>query len=333
MEPISFKSNSELTTYYDQRYSAGYMDVWDAVKRRCIRDIVAAIPKGQNFRVLDYGCGSGFFSRLLGQLFPDIHIVGIDVSANAIAIAKERDTKASYFVVGDTHLEALRHSFDLVFSHHVLEHVFDLTAVASDIASFVSPQGRTLHILPCANAGSFEYEICRLYPDGIDPTRGNRFFCEDPGHLRRLSSAEINQLFGRVGFEAETQYFMNQYWGALKWLSETPPDYLKQVFEYKRTDARKKSRLLYYYFLCATLFLIRYPRRAHIKEKFKNLHRKSFEQSFVSVAKGALMASGYPLAWMMDHLMDRLSIHEWNHRRHSPNGSEMAVLFRKTKVV
>jgi SAM-dependent methyltransferase len=330
MKPVSFNNSSELAAYYDERYSAGYMDVWDAVKRQCVREIVAAIPKGQNFRVLDYGCGSGFFSRLLAELFPSIQIVGIDVSANAIAIAKERDANAAYFVIGDTRLEPLRHSFDLVFSHHVLEHVFDLSAVASDIASFVAPQGRTLHILPCANAGSFEYEICSLYPDGIDPSRGNRFFCEDPGHLRRLSSDDLTQLFVGVGFEAEKRYFMNQYWGALKWLSETPPAFLKQIFSYRRSDARKKGLLFYYYLLCTTLFLIRYPRRARIREKFKQLFRKSPNQSILSIAKGTVMFSAYPLAWIADQVMDHLSIREWNRHSQSPNGSEMAIIFRRT---
>lgn len=330
MDPVTFDNSSELAAYYDERYSAGYMDVWDAVKRRCVREIIGAIPKGPNFRVLDYGCGSGFFTRLLGQLFPDIHIVGIDVSANAIAIAKERDTKAAYFVIGDAQLEPFRHSFDLVFSHHVLEHVFDLPTVAADIASFVSPQGRTLHILPCANVGSFEYEICSLYPDGIDPNRGNRFFCEDPGHLRRLSSDDLTELFRRVGFDVEKHYFMNQYWGALKWLSETPPAYLEQVFSYKRSDARKKGRLFYYYLLCTALFLIRYPRRARIGEKFKQLLHKSPRQSVLSIAKGTLLVGAYPLAWITDQVMDRLSIREWNRHRQSPNGSEMAIVFRRT---
>ncbi len=168
MDPLSFKTDRDLVSYYDDRYSGGYMDVWNEIKQQCVRDILASIPLSKNFRVLDYGCGSGFFTRFLGELFPEAELVGIDLSPHAIELAKERDTRASYFVHEDPDLEGMKQSFDLIFSHHVLEHVFDLNEVAADIASFAALNSRMLHILPCSNPGSFEFEICSLYEDGIE---------------------------------------------------------------------------------------------------------------------------------------------------------------------
>jgi SAM-dependent methyltransferase len=306
------------------------MDTWDQVKQRCISDIIANIPLTPGAYVLDYGCGSGFFTRLLRKLLPQVHLVGVDLSPTAIRLAKDRDPNSAYFVLGDSELEAMRGSFDLIFSHHVLEHVVELDKVASDLASFSAQNGRMLHILPCANPGSFEFEICSLYPDGIDPARGNRFFCEDPSHLRRMSAQDIVNLFGRVGFFPGDQYFMNQYWGALNWISEASPDFIQQIFDYRRRDAAKRDRLFFYNKLCSVLVLLRYSHRINIREKFINVRSMPLRQATTSLIKGMIAGIAYPMAWLTNWMMVRLAIREWDQRRHTANGSEMAVLFQRT---
>ncbi|MCY7283740.1 MAG: class I SAM-dependent methyltransferase, partial [Cyanobacteria bacterium CAN_BIN43] len=47
-------------------------------------------PDRQNIRILDAGCGSGVGTEYLVHLNPQAQVVGIDLSAGTLAVAKER---------------------------------------------------------------------------------------------------------------------------------------------------------------------------------------------------------------------------------------------------
>jgi hypothetical protein len=65
-----------------------------------------------------------------------------------------------------------------------------------DISNLQSSQ---LHILPCGNKESYEYEISILNKNGIDPKKENRFFYEEPGHLRSLRQVNLRIMKKRSG--------------------------------------------------------------------------------------------------------------------------------------
>ena len=77
----------------------------------------------------------------------------------------------------------------------------------------MKPSSSFLHILPCGNEGSFEHTICLLKKDGINKEMGNRFFFEDPAHIRRLSTDELNTMVAKFGFNLTKDYYSNQYYG------------------------------------------------------------------------------------------------------------------------
>ena len=66
--------------------------------------------------------------------------------------------------------------FDFIFSHHVLEHVFDIKEVAAQINQRAKNSSAMLHIFPCGNPGSYEYKLCKNRIDGINTKMENRFF-------------------------------------------------------------------------------------------------------------------------------------------------------------
>ena len=76
MDPEVFHTDAQVRDYYDSRYRQGYMDIWDPRKVALIRDIFRCTEMPARARVLDYGCGTGFLSRLLKELFPGWEIVG-----------------------------------------------------------------------------------------------------------------------------------------------------------------------------------------------------------------------------------------------------------------
>lgn len=81
----------------------------------------------QGMKVLEIGCGGGLFCHRLKQYVPDLSVTGLDFDKNHIAFARRKAEELGVqcsFIEGDiTCLPFDAESFDLVFSHTVVEHV------------------------------------------------------------------------------------------------------------------------------------------------------------------------------------------------------------------
>ena len=94
-------------------------------------------------RVLDIACGEGYGSWLLKE-WGAREVVGVDISADAIAVARKRFGREGVnFLFGDAcrAQDFLAHaSFDLIVSFETIEHVADPLAFLSGLRSLASPE-------------------------------------------------------------------------------------------------------------------------------------------------------------------------------------------------
>jgi SAM-dependent methyltransferase len=214
--------------------------------------------------------------------------------------------------------------FDFLFTHHVLEHVYDIDAVWQQIAGLMKPDSAMLHILPCGNAGSLEYRISRLVSEGFDPTRGNRFFFEDEGHLRRLDTAQMTEMAAAAGFALEREYYSHQYHGAVDWITRTAPRFAASLADparardepARRELARLRRRLLPATVLRALLHRLRSFRRGG------GTGLKRWAVLFAALG-------AYPVARLVDRRARREAEAEWRERNQDPRGSEMYLFFAR----
>ncbi len=73
-------------------------------------------------RALDFGCGAGRSTRFLQRL--GFEVIGIDVSAEMVQRARERDPSGDYHLVGEADFGSLQTlSFDLVFSAFTFDNI------------------------------------------------------------------------------------------------------------------------------------------------------------------------------------------------------------------
>jgi SAM-dependent methyltransferase len=77
--------------------------------------------------VLDVGCGTGVMFELIRERRPDLDYLGIDVTAQFVAAARERfPADAARFREGSLYeLDRLPGPFDAVLCRHILEHLPD----------------------------------------------------------------------------------------------------------------------------------------------------------------------------------------------------------------
>lgn len=117
------------------------------------------IPKGL---ILDAGCGPGTYGIILGEA--GARVMGIDISSQAVAVAKERARrKAVNFapLLGDLESLAARNdSFDVCFCGWVLHHLPDIRPALSELTRVLKPGGRILIVEP--NESNLAVRLSRL---------------------------------------------------------------------------------------------------------------------------------------------------------------------------
>ncbi len=93
-------------------------------------------------RLLEYGCGIGRNIPFLQQAFPGATIVGSDISAASVEVARGASPDVSFFVEGADD-PALRGPFDLVFVAGVFHHVPAVARgeVAATLLARLAPGG------------------------------------------------------------------------------------------------------------------------------------------------------------------------------------------------
>jgi SAM-dependent methyltransferase len=120
-------------------------------------------PIRQDIRILDAGCGSGVGTEYLVHLNPQASVVGIDLSAGTLAVARERCQRSGANRVEFQQLslfdvDQLPGEFDLINCVGVLHHTPDPIRGIQALASKLAPGG-LLHIFVYGELGRWEISL------------------------------------------------------------------------------------------------------------------------------------------------------------------------------
>ena len=318
---MEFSDRQESKSFYDQRYSHGYMGHWSVFEKRRIFDLVKELNLPSRGKALDVGCGRGIFTAVIKEALPGWEVFGCDISSEAIAAASSQNKEIKFFVLGDPELAGLK--FDFIHSHHMLEHTYNVQVTAKEIVALAAPVCAMMHSLPCNHPGSLEYIVSSQMKNGINDKTGT-FFFEDQAHLRRLSVDQTSALFLHDGFVVYKDYYANQYYGALKWIAESE---LGLILNFTNSSNaanpaqpislfRLRNKLLFFWFctFAATAF--------QAADRGKYFYFKKFLQafSFILFFWIALPAR----SWLV-----RNAVKEWKEERTKKNGTDMFLLLKR----
>lgn len=99
-------------------------------------------------RVLDVGCGSGYLTARIADAGHATDVVGVDVSEESIAVARRRETTASFHVADAFALEYPPDSFDVLIFGDVLEHFEQPERLLEETQPLLQPDGRLIVSVP-----------------------------------------------------------------------------------------------------------------------------------------------------------------------------------------
>jgi SAM-dependent methyltransferase len=173
----------------------------------------AGLTKGM--RVADFGCGSGFVSRMLAEVVgPSGNVVGVDVNGAQIEqarklSAKEGLTNTSFIEASAYDTGLPRNTFDLVYCRFLLLHLADPGACLREMRDILKPGGilviedgdlATAASIPPTALDAFADLFCRLGPlRGVDYSIANRLCHLVAGAGLSLVNLKVHQPADREG--------------------------------------------------------------------------------------------------------------------------------------
>lgn len=96
-------------------------------------------------RVLDLGCGTGFFSDALVERFPQADIVGLDIAEGMIDFARSHRADTIQWLCGDAeNLPLLSASIDVIFSSLAIQWCENLPGLFRELRRVLKPGGQLL---------------------------------------------------------------------------------------------------------------------------------------------------------------------------------------------
>lgn len=122
----SFDDRKERIVHYWSKRSESFLDqrraeLHDSIAERWMKEIREHMPEGRKLRILDVGCGAGFFSILLSKLGHEV--IGIDLTPemiqNARILAAEEQAACDFFEMDAENPAFSDESFDMVISRNL----------------------------------------------------------------------------------------------------------------------------------------------------------------------------------------------------------------------
>jgi SAM-dependent methyltransferase len=309
--------------FYEDRYQHGYMNDWPADKKGRICEVVRELPLAPEGDALDFGCGNGVLTEAIRCALPSgWRVFGSDISSVAIENARSRFPACQFYSPGDTALTGKK--FDLIFTHHVLEHVINLGSTIELMDSLLKDRAAMFHILPCGNPGSLEYRLATLRRGGIDPNLENRFFYEDEGHVRRLTTEQLVEELKAQDFRLTREYYNVHHHGAIEWITDYGEDVVQEITDPSQaidSEAAKELDKL-------RVQLMSIYRMRHRARQYRHRLSKR-DKTWKNYAFLLLNAPIFALARAVDASCKQRSRKEWAALKGQRNGSEMFVFFQR----
>lgn len=164
--------------------------VWRAGQERRLAMVRQYVPL-EGRLVLDVGCGLGMYTSAFLRYTP--RVFGVEIEAARSREARDR-AQGVIRAVGET-LPLADNTFDVVFSHEVLEHVADDLLCAREMVRVTRPGGRIVIFVP--NRAYF-FETHGIYWRGVYRFGNKPLVNWLPDRLRNRLAPHVRAYTGRV---------------------------------------------------------------------------------------------------------------------------------------
>jgi ubiquinone/menaquinone biosynthesis C-methylase UbiE len=109
-------------------------------------NVLRLVAPTAQMRILEIGCGEGYFTRLLSE--KSQHVTGSDISPELIALAKKHGSNVSYHVANSEDLSfAKDESFDVVLAVLTLQNCEHIDRIFKECTRVLTKNGKLIFVL------------------------------------------------------------------------------------------------------------------------------------------------------------------------------------------
>ena len=167
----------------------------------------------ETLKVLELGCGAGQFIRAIKKLCPTCECHGVDISKEALSIARNTHDDVLYELSEESRLPYADLSFDTVFIFDVLEHVENPSAIVSEVHRILKPEGIFYAFVPCEGDLTSMWNFLEFIHLKRNLTK------KHAGHINYFSRKTLLALFKELGFKVVrirySEHFLGQILGIM----------------------------------------------------------------------------------------------------------------------
>jgi ubiquinone/menaquinone biosynthesis C-methylase UbiE len=157
------------------------------------------------------GCGDGTLSVVIGEIVKAKEIYGIDISLEAVSLAKKRGIRSFQIDTDKEDFPFEENFFDFVFCSEIIEHVFDTDKLLCNIYRVMKPGAKMLITTPNLAAWYSRiglllgYNPMRCSVSLKNPQSGKMFKIKSYGfeHIRFFTLVGLKDLLKYNGFTIE----------------------------------------------------------------------------------------------------------------------------------
>lgn len=184
-----------------------------ALKRRA-RRIVEELELQDKEKILEVGCGNGYYLNLLNRLAFRLTLIGIDNDERALLDARKliRDDKVKLILIDANKIPFKDNTFDKVIMSEVIEHIENEQNVLSEIYRVLKPGG-VMVLTTCNIDYPFLWDPVNWILQHLLKTHIKSGFWAGiwNQHLRLYKINVLNNLIKKSGFKIEVSELLTRW--------------------------------------------------------------------------------------------------------------------------
>jgi 2-polyprenyl-3-methyl-5-hydroxy-6-metoxy-1,4-benzoquinol methylase len=200
----SYNQDEHYEGYWDDPAEEFDLKWWDEAHREIYDDFISKFILTNKGKILDVGCGLGFFVKRIETMKPEWTAIGYEISEKAVQFANEKNGLKNIYagLVQSSTIPA--NSIDIITLWDVIEHIPKPHALLQYLQSLITPGGIIFLQTP-----NFPFQLwkakLKVLIRGMKP---GVHYLEAKDHVNNYKMATLAELGKQCGFETPKFYIL-----------------------------------------------------------------------------------------------------------------------------
>ncbi|AYV56027.1 class I SAM-dependent methyltransferase [Leptospira kmetyi] len=194
-----------FSTYEQEEHYEGYWDDdssydlgwWDNAHREIYQDFIQEFLTAPSGKILDVGCGLGFFVKRIGDQKPGWEAIGYEISEKAVKFARDKNGLKNVFPGIVQNSGIAKESLDIITLWDVIEHIPKPHSLLEYLHSLLKPGGILFLQTPNFPIQLFKANL-KVALKGMKP---DGHYLEAKDHINDYTEKTMKLLAKQTGFK------------------------------------------------------------------------------------------------------------------------------------